>query len=129
MSSLAGEPALHPGRYAAIDVGTHSVQLLVADVEGDGRLSTLCEGQWITRLGQNLSITRALSPAGINRTLSVVTEAVEHARRARADYTSVVGTWVLREAKNGDEFCSLVFSRCGLPVEVITGEQEAELAW
>src|SRR5262249_46916396 len=123
------EHNLQPGRYAAIDVGTNSVLLLIADVGRDGRLETIAEDSQITRLGENVSATRTLSAPAIKRTLQVVRDYVDRARLEEAGQIAIVGTAVLREAQNGADFCHLVRAKCGVPVEVITGDQEAELAW
>src|SRR5437588_8581117 len=120
---------MRPGRYAAIDVGTNSVLLLVAEVNGRGDLRPLLERSRITRLGENVAQSGLLSSAAVTRTLKALTEFVGLARETRPECAAIIGTAVLREARNADEFCGLVRSRCGLMVEVITGEQEAELAW
>jgi exopolyphosphatase/guanosine-5'-triphosphate,3'-diphosphate pyrophosphatase len=120
---------LHPGRYAAIDIGTNSSLLLVADLEPDGSLRPVCERNRITRLGEKATMARVLAPGAMSRTLAAVAEYVDEVRRTGAQCTAIVGTAVLREAQNGAEFCQMVRARCGLPVEVITGGQEAELAW
>lgn len=123
------QPPLRPGRYAAIDIGTNSVLLLVADVTGDGELRPVCEKSRISRLGENVAASGALAPAATVRTLATVAEYADKARRGGAEGIAAVGTAVLRDAANAGEFCQLVRSRCGIMVEIITGEQEAELAW
>lgn len=127
-SPLPGDK-VYPGRYAAIDVGTNSVLLLVADVDRDGGLLPLCEEARITRLGEGFAATGLLAPPAISRTLKVVAEYITQARRFGAERMAVVGTEALRAATNGGEFCERVRAKCGVPVEVITGDQEAELAW
>lgn len=120
---------LQPGRYAAIDIGTNSVLLLVAEITRDGELLPLLERSRITRLGENVSGTGVLSEGAMSRTLRTVVDYVIAAREAPVECLAVVGTAVLRDAENAERFCTQVRSRCGVMVEVITGEQEAELAW
>src|SRR5262249_50592705 len=118
-----------PGRYAAIDVGTNSVLVLVADVDFHGTLAPVVEKSRITRLGENVLASKALSQPAMHRTLQTIVEYVAAARHAGAEHLAIVGTAVLRDAENAADFCRVVRVQCGLPVEVITGEQEAELAW
>ena len=119
----------YPGRYAAIDVGSHSVLLLVADVDEEGRLTPVAEGARNTRLSERYYVGHRLIRPARERTSEAVTEFHRVARRMGAEGIAAVGTSVLREAANGSEFRTQVRQECGLPIEVITGEQEAELAY
>jgi len=119
----------YPGRYAAIDVGSHSVLLLVADVDDEGRLSRVAEGSRNTRLSERYYVGHRLIRTARDRTSEAIVDFMRIARRAGADGIAAVGTSVLREAPNSDEFRSQVRQETGLPIEVITGEQEAELAY
>ena len=114
MSQGLPDRRLQPGRYAAIDIGTNSALLLVADLERDGSLRPVCERGRITRLGEKTAASRTLAPAAMSRTLAAVSEYVEEVRRSSAQCTAIVGTAVLREAENGPEFCQMVRARCGL---------------
>ncbi|MFN3649364.1 MAG: Ppx/GppA family phosphatase [Armatimonadota bacterium] len=118
-----------PGRYAAIDVGSHSVLLLVADVDEEGRLTPVADGARATRLSERYYIRKRLSRPARDRTLEAICDFSRIARRCGAEGIAAVGTSVLRDAPNGTEFRSQVRQECGLPIEVITGEQEAELAY
>jgi exopolyphosphatase / guanosine-5'-triphosphate,3'-diphosphate pyrophosphatase len=120
---------IHPGRYAAIDVGSNSVLLLVADVDDEGRLTPVAEGQRITRLSERYYTGNRLIRTARERTTEAICDFVRVARRAGAESIASVGTAVLRDAENGSEFRAQVRQECGLPIEVISGEQEAELAY
>ncbi len=121
--------AFFPARYAAIDVGSNSVLLLVADVDEEGRLTAVTEGQRITRLSERYYINNRLVRAARERTAEAISDFVRVARRSGAESIAAVGTSVLREAANGADFRQQVRQECGLPIEVISGEQEAELAY
>jgi exopolyphosphatase/guanosine-5'-triphosphate,3'-diphosphate pyrophosphatase len=121
--------SFYPGRYAAIDVGSHSVLLLVADVDEEGRLTPQVEGERITRLSERYYLGGRLVRPARERTLEVICEFLKVARRTGAEGIAAVGTSVLREAANGTEFRTQVRQECGLPIEVLSGEQEAELAY
>lgn len=118
-----------PGRYAAIDIGSNSVLLLVADVDEEGRLTPVAEGARNTRLSERYYVSHRLLRPARDRTASAVCEFTRMARKTGAEGIAAVGTSVLREATNGEDFRQQVRQQCGLPIEVISGEQEAELAY
>jgi exopolyphosphatase/guanosine-5'-triphosphate,3'-diphosphate pyrophosphatase len=117
-------------RVAAVDIGTNSVRLLVADVEGpgrDARLTTLERRTQITRLGQGVHETRRLDPEAIARTVAVLREyqasiAAHDVARIRMTATSAS-----RDATNRDEFFDPVEQLFGLRPELLSGEDEASL--
>lgn len=119
----------YPGRYAAIDVGSHSVLLLVADVDEEGHLTTVADGERVTRLSERYYVGKRLVRTARERTTEAIAEFDRHARRLGAGGIAAVGTSVLREAPNGGEFRAQVRQETGLPIEIITGEQEADLAY
>lgn len=119
----------YPGRYAAIDVGSSSTLLLVADVDDEGRLTPVAEGARVTRLSERYYVGNRLIRSARERTLEAVCDFTRVARRAGAEGIAAVGTSVLREAANGADFRTQVRQECGLPIEVISGAQEAELAY
>ncbi len=119
---------MHPGRRAVIDVGTNSVKLLVAEVDGHVVRPVWEEGNQ-TRLGEGFFDTRRLQRRAIDRTIEAVAEFVNTARAHGAGHIRVVGTSAVREADNGAELTQALASRTGLALEVISGDQEAEWAY
>ena len=119
-------------RFAAVDIGTNSVRLLVADVDGEGRdakLRTLDRRMHITRLGEGVDRVRALAPAAIERTLDVLREyrgaLDEHGvERIRATATSAA-----RDAANRDDFFTAAHDALRVVPELLTGEEEARLSF
>jgi exopolyphosphatase/guanosine-5'-triphosphate,3'-diphosphate pyrophosphatase len=117
---------------AAVDIGTNSVRLLVADVDGTGRdakLRTLDRRMRITRLGQGVDGARALAPAAIARTVDVLREyrsvLDEHGvQRVRATATSAA-----RDATNRDEFFGEALAALGVMPELLSGDEEAALSF
>jgi exopolyphosphatase/guanosine-5'-triphosphate,3'-diphosphate pyrophosphatase len=112
---------------AAIDIGTNSILLTVAEL-GAGEIRTLCERSHITRLGEGLNATGRLGVEPIRRSLEAVRQLLDEANRLRAETVLAVGTEVLRKASNAGDFvraCEAI----GLRVEVITGEREAFLSY
>jgi exopolyphosphatase/guanosine-5'-triphosphate,3'-diphosphate pyrophosphatase len=117
-------------RVAAIDIGTNSVRLLVADLDDPaGPLVTIDRRMRITRLGQGVNASRRLAPEAIERTLGVLREyraAIdEHgAARVRATATSAA-----RDSENRDEFFGPASEVLGVVPELLTGEEEARLSF
>ncbi|MGD0266773.1 MAG: Ppx/GppA phosphatase family protein [Candidatus Methylomirabilota bacterium] len=114
-------------RVAAIDLGTNTVRLLVAEPDGAGGYRPIFAAQEITRLGQDLLPDRTLQPEPIRRTLVVLRRFRQAAEAHAAGRIVVVGTSALREAKNRDAFLIRARREAGLDVQVISGEEEARL--
>lgn len=112
-------------RRAAIDIGTNSVRLLVADVT-EGRISPVLQRIEITRLGEGLTRSPVLTPQAIGRTVRAVREFATCAEQLGAASLVVVGTSALREAQNRS---TLERDLRPLRIRVLTGEQEAELGF
>lgn len=116
-------------RYAVIDVGTNSVKFHIGERRADGAWRTLVDRSEITRLGEGLAETGEISPAPMERTIAAIDAMADEARRDGAEAVTAVGTAGLRLARNSSAFVAAVQARCGLEVEVITGEEEGQLAY
>jgi exopolyphosphatase/guanosine-5'-triphosphate,3'-diphosphate pyrophosphatase len=116
-------------RYAVIDVGTNSVKFHLGERHADGTFHTLADRADITRLGEGLDRSARLAPNAIGRTVEAIAGMVDHARAAGADHVFALGTAGLRAAPNRAELVDAVRARCGITVEVISGEEEARLAY
>jgi exopolyphosphatase/guanosine-5'-triphosphate,3'-diphosphate pyrophosphatase len=116
-------------RYAAIDVGTNSVKLHVAERLDDGSWRAVADRSEVTRLGEGIHESGRLGDEPIRRTVDAVAGLVEEARRCGAEEIVAVGTAGLRQAANSDEFLATVRERAGLEAEVIPGEEEARLSY
>lgn len=116
-----------PVRIAAIDIGTVTTRLLIADV-GEDTVSEVERSTDITHLGEGLSRTGMLSAEGMDRVAGVVTRYAERMRVMGVERYAAVATSASRDASNGDEFARLL-ARCGVDVAVIEGGHEADLAF
>src|SRR6267378_1009997 len=114
-------------RLGAIDIGTNSIRLVVAEVEPDGRYRVLEEEREMTRLGHGLFARGRLLNEPMERSLAALANMHAIADGFEVAELRVVATSAVREAANGRTFCQEVRRRCGLRVEVITGEEEAQL--
>jgi exopolyphosphatase/guanosine-5'-triphosphate,3'-diphosphate pyrophosphatase len=113
-------------RLCAIDLGTNTVRLLVAEASGP-EWRALHEEQSVTRLGQGQAATGVLQPMAMRRTVEVVAAFVRRAEGMGVRDVRIVATSAVREAGNGTEFLAMVGSSSGRQVRVISGEEEARL--
>jgi exopolyphosphatase/guanosine-5'-triphosphate,3'-diphosphate pyrophosphatase len=117
-----------PERLAAIDVGTNTVLLLVAERRG-GALAPVLERAEITRLGRGVDATGRLDPAAVRETVRVLADFAASARSLGAGRIACVATSAARDAANGAEFFEEARRAAGLVPEVISGDEEARLVW
>jgi exopolyphosphatase/guanosine-5'-triphosphate,3'-diphosphate pyrophosphatase len=117
-------------RVAAIDCGTNSLRLLVADVDTDtGTLVDLHRQMEIVRLGEGVDRTGRLGDAALERTFAVCDRFAEVIRDLGATRVRFVATSASRDAENRDDFVRGVLARIGVEPEVVTGEEEARLSF
>lgn len=115
-------------RVAAIDIGTNSVLLLIAEQRG-AALVALVDHMTITRLGQGVDATRALSPEAVERTLACLARYGEELRAYGVERVDAVGTSAMRDAVGGDAFIARAHEILGVAPRVISGEEEADLTF
>lgn len=115
-------------RRAVIDVGTNSIKLLVADVQG-GTVAPVWEDSEQTRLGAGFFATNRLRPEAVEQSAQAVAGFATKARELNAVSTRVIATSAARDAVNPQELTSAIERTAGLKVEIISGEQEAEWAF
>ena len=117
-------------RVAAIDCGTNSIRLLVADVDPVRRTLTDVERRLeIVRLGQGVDKTGRLAPEALARTLGALREYADIIRASRVDEVRMVATSATRDASNAAEFTRGVVAVLGVEPEVLTGDEEARLSF
>jgi exopolyphosphatase/guanosine-5'-triphosphate,3'-diphosphate pyrophosphatase len=113
-------------RVAAIDCGTNSIRLLVADADpATGELVDLDRRMTIVRLGQGVDRTGRLAPEALERTFAACREYAAVIKEHGAERLRFVATSASRDAENRDEFVRGVLDILGVEPEVITGDQEA----
>jgi exopolyphosphatase/guanosine-5'-triphosphate,3'-diphosphate pyrophosphatase len=116
-------------RLAAIDVGTNSIRLVVAEVVPDGTYRVLDEELAMTRLGRGLYRTGRIGRGPMERTLEALTKMRAIADGFGVQELRVVATSAVREASNGQLFRREASRRCRVRIEVIPPEEEARLAF
>ncbi|MBI2705538.1 MAG: Ppx/GppA family phosphatase [Actinobacteria bacterium] len=117
-------------RGAAIDVGTNSVRLLVAEPGPEpGRHVTIERLMRITRLGKGVDANKGLDPSAIDRTLAVLREYRELMDGLGVERVRMTATSAARDAANRDDFFGPAGAIIGVPAELISGEQEGRLSF
>ncbi len=116
-------------RLAAIDIGTNSTKMTVADAAEDGTLSVVSEDSDVTRLGEGVDAAGRLGDSPMARTLDAVIRFADAARAQGAETVLGAGTSALRDAVNGPNFILSVKDRAGVDIQIITGDREAQFAY
>ncbi|MCG2801047.1 MAG: Ppx/GppA family phosphatase [Cellulomonas sp.] len=115
-------------RVAAIDCGTNSIRLLIADLDGGGLHDVVRRSQ-VVRLGQGVDRTGVLAPEALARTLATTREYAELCRLSGVERVRFVATSATRDAANRAEFVAGVRAAIGVEPQVVPGEEEAELSF
>jgi exopolyphosphatase/guanosine-5'-triphosphate,3'-diphosphate pyrophosphatase len=115
-------------RVAAIDCGTNSIRLLVADVDESG-LRDVVRTMEIVRLGAGVDRTGRLAPDALARTRAALAEYAALIESTGAERVRMVATSATRDASNADEFRAMVLATLGVPPEVVSGDEEARLSF
>ena len=115
-------------RVAAIDCGTNSIRLLIADISG-GKFKEVLRDMEIVRLGQGVDENKSFHPDAINRTLAAVEKFRNQLAGKGVEKIRFCATSATRDAANRDLFIEGVRQILGVEVEVIPGEEEARLSF
>ncbi|MFD0787889.1 exopolyphosphatase, partial [Micromonospora azadirachtae] len=119
---------------AAIDCGTNSIRLLVADLPDpaagpESPLTDLSRRMEIVRLGQDVDRTGRLAPEAIERTRVALVEYAAEIEKLGAERVRMCATSATRDAENADEFRAMVERTLGVLPEVVSGDEEARLSF
>lgn len=116
-------------RTAAIDCGTNSIRLLIADIDDDGGLTDIVRLMRVVRLGEGVDATGRLSPAALDRTFAATEDYAALIREHGAERIRFVATSATRDASNRAEFVDGIRARLGIDPEVVSGDEEAVLSF
>src|SRR3954468_141474 len=116
-------------RLAAIDIGTNTIRLIVAEVQEDDTYRVLDEEREMVRLGEHLDRTGRLSDEAIERGLSALGKMKAIADGFQITELRAIATSAVREAANGRTFTREVLRQHKVRIDVISGEEEAQLAF
>jgi exopolyphosphatase/guanosine-5'-triphosphate,3'-diphosphate pyrophosphatase len=116
-------------RAAAVDLGTNSLRLLVADLAPGQPAVDVLRRLEIVRLGEGVDAERIVSPAALERVAVVLDRYADDVRRLGVERVRSVATSATRDAANRDEVVRVVRRHLGVAPDVLTGEQEAALTF
>lgn len=116
-------------RAAAVDIGTNSVRLLIAETDGPGGFQTLDRQSRVVRLGQGVDRTGRLAEEAIKRTVAAVADYVAAWRDAGVRQVRISATSAARDAENAATFSTAIHTVAGVGPEVLSGEDEGRLAF
>ncbi|MCW0211994.1 MAG: Ppx/GppA family phosphatase [Pseudonocardia sp.] len=120
-------------RVAAIDCGTNSIRLLIADVttsfDGTPELRDLHREMRIVRLGKGVDASGRLDPEALERTRVALVDYAVAVRRKGVERVRMVATSATRDASNREDFFGMVRDTLGIDAEVISGDEEARLSF
>ncbi|MEA4924809.1 MAG: Ppx/GppA phosphatase family protein [Syntrophomonadaceae bacterium] len=116
-------------RYGAVDIGTNSCRLLIAEKPSNQKVITLCKELDTTRMGEGITRASILKDEAIARTVSCLKHFRDRMREFRVDKHRVVATSAVREAGNREEFRKRVKTEVGLDIDIIDGYEEARLSY
>ena len=116
-------------RVAAVDMGTNSIRLLVAEPAESGGIAEVARDMVITRLGTGVDRTHRLDPAALDRTMEVLGRYARRARALGATRIRVGATSAVRDAENRDDLFRRVEELTGVPPELLPGEAEGRLSF
>ncbi len=115
-------------RVASIDIGTNTILLLIAKVEG-GKIHPLFEIETVARLGEGVQKNGTLLKEAMDRGLQTLAQYLKWCQEMEVQKFFAAGTSALREAKNSEDFLKLAKEKLNLSIEVISGEEEAQLSF
>jgi len=115
-------------RLAAIDIGTNSIRSIVVEVDEGGKFRVLDDEKATVRLGEGLTRENAIAKPAWQRAMDALSRVKKIVDGYGVKGIETVATSAVRRASNGDAFVSAVAEEVGLRIEIISGEEEAELA-
>ena len=116
-------------RLAAIDVGSNSIRMLVADVDADGTINVVDEMKAHPRLGRGLAKNGALSTETMDLAVDALQRMAQLAKQHGAQRIEAIATSAVRDAQNAEFFLARVKQHTGLKLRVVSGEDEARLSF
>jgi exopolyphosphatase / guanosine-5'-triphosphate,3'-diphosphate pyrophosphatase len=119
----------HLPRYATIDIGTNSIKFHIGERLSDGTWRKVIDRAEVVRLGEGLRETGIFNDQAMARATIAIANMVEEAKRNGVVTLAAVATMGMRNARNAEQFMAAIQSRCGVYIEVISGEEEARLAY
>ncbi|MFW6382152.1 MAG: Ppx/GppA family phosphatase [Bacillota bacterium] len=119
---------MNKSRAAAIDFGSNSIRLLIAEYDNNG-LNVIYQDLITTRLAKSIEDNQVLDMASVNKTIEAVKKFNDKMRIFEVDRYKTAGTSALRDADNSDYFIKLLEDTTGIKLDIISGNREAKLTY
>lgn len=116
-------------RISAIDIGTNTILMLIADVHSDGTMKVVRDEHTIARLGKGVDSSKRILPDTFERALDILTKLKSISDDAGSQHIVACGTSALRDAVNRDEFIEFIHTKLGITIQVLSGNEEARLTY
>jgi exopolyphosphatase/guanosine-5'-triphosphate,3'-diphosphate pyrophosphatase len=116
-------------RLAAIDIGTNSIRMIVAEGLKNGNYRILDDEKEATRIGRNLATTGRLDPEAVDASMQTLRRMKQIIAGYQVRELRAIATCAVREAADGEDFCRRVHDEVGLDIETVSAEEEARLAF
>lgn len=116
-------------RLASIDIGTNTILMLIADIKYDGSLTVIKDEHIIARLGKGVDEHGIIQQETFGRVLRSLSDLITIADSYKIDHLIACGTSALRDATNRQKFINFIKMQLDIDIQVITGQEEAELTY
>jgi exopolyphosphatase/guanosine-5'-triphosphate,3'-diphosphate pyrophosphatase len=116
-------------RISAIDIGTNTILMLIADVHSDGTMKVVRDEHTIARLGKGVDSSKRILPDPFERALDILTKLKSISDDADSQHIVACGTSALRDAVNRAEFIEFIHAKLGITIQVLSGNEEARLTY
>ena len=116
-------------RYAAIDIGSNTILLLIGQIAHQGSLEVVIDCGETTRLGSGLHSGERLDPVSVKKSMTALKRFCSLCQQEGVSEIACVGTNALRMATDADVFIHQVHEGCGISIQIINGEEEASLSY
>ena len=116
-------------RISAIDIGTNTILMLIADVHSDGTMSVVRDEHTIARLGKGVDSFKKILPDTFERALDILATLKAISDEAGSQRIVACGTSALRDASNREEFIEFIRTKLGITIQVLSGNEEARLTY
>ncbi len=120
-------PNFFAPRFAAIDMGTNTFRLLIAEIKDGPFLKTIYSENRIVRLGKGFAERKIIRPEALERALAALCAFQKVIDKKTVSALIVTGTSAVRNAENRESFLNTIKEKCGFEVEVLSGKEEARL--
>lgn len=116
-------------RLSAIDIGTNTILMLIADVDSTGEIRVVRDEHVIARLGKGVDNNRIILPETFERVFGYLTEYKRIHENEHSERMIACGTSALRDAANSREFIQFIRTKIGIDITILSGDEEADLTY